>query len=181
MVKGDGRGAVRTRAGTAARSLEMTVQYATEKPWVPSRARLRRWVSAALGRRRAAGDLTVRIVGRAESRSLNRRYRSKDRPTNVLSFRATVAQAEDRRQLGDLVVCAPVIAREAHEQAKARDAHWAHMIVHGTLHLLGYDHERAADAKRMERRERRILAGLGFPDPYLPAGTRGDRLKTVPG
>lgn len=169
MVKADGRIARRARKHTAARSLDMTVQYATEKPWVPTRGHLRRWVCAALGRRLAGGDLTVRIVGRAESRSLNRRYRSKDKPTNVLSFPATVTRAEDRRRLGDLVVCAPVVAREAREQAKTRDAHWAHMIVHGTLHLLGYDHERAADARRMERKETRILAGLGFPDPYAPA------------
>ena len=159
----DGNGG---RARRAAR-LALTVQYETETPWVPSRRSLSRWADAALARRNGAQrDLTVRIVGRTESRTLNRRFRDQDKPTNVLSFRATVRQAEGRRPLGDLVICAPVVAHEARAQAKTREAHWAHMIVHGTLHLLGYDHERLAEARRMERREIAILTGLGFADPY---------------
>jgi probable rRNA maturation factor len=146
--------------------LALTVQYETEAPWVPSRRSLSRWAGAALANRTTQRDLTVRIVGRTESRTLNRRFRDQDKPTNVLSFRATVRQADGRRPLGDLVVCAPVVAHEAREQEKTREAHWAHMIVHGTLHLLGYDHERLAEAQRMERREVAILASLGFPDPY---------------
>jgi probable rRNA maturation factor len=147
-------------------SVEVVVQYATRKPWAPPRKQIARWVRAALGRRRGAWSLGVRVVGRAESRRVNDRYRHRDRPTNVLSFNATVPEADGRRLLGDLVACAPVIAREAREQGKSRTAHWAHMIVHGTLHLRGYDHERDADARRMERRERTILDHLGYPDPY---------------
>jgi probable rRNA maturation factor len=147
-------------------SVEIAVSYATRKPWVPPRRQIARWVRAALGRNRGAWSLAVRVVGRAESRRVNRQYRHRDRPTNVLSFNATVREADGRRLLGDLVVCAPVIAREARAQGKSRAAHWAHMIVHGTLHLRGYDHERDAEAERMERRERTVLGHLGYPDPY---------------
>jgi probable rRNA maturation factor len=122
--------------------------------------------------RRAHADdgarLCVRIVGPAESRRLNRRYRGKDRPTNVLSFPASAEERTLTRALGDLVICAAVVAREAREQCKPLAAHWAHMVVHGTLHLLGYDHERSRAATRMERLETAILAGLGYPDPYAP-------------
>jgi probable rRNA maturation factor len=146
--------------------LEVAVIYATRKPWVPTRKQIARWVRAAVGGRRGAWSLGLRIVGRAEGRRVNRQFRRRDRPTNVLSFNATVRAADGRRLLGDLVVCAPVVAREAREQRKTRAAHWAHMIVHGTLHLRGYDHQRDADARRMERRERSVLAALGFADPY---------------
>lgn len=130
---------------------------------VPSPARLREWAGAALGGERAqAGELTLRIVGSAESRRLNRTWRGKDKPTNVLSF-----GYETPGVLGDLVLCAPVIAREAREQGKTLAAHWAHMVVHGVLHLRGLDHIRPADAKVMEARERAILGRLSFPDPYL--------------
>ena len=162
------------------------VQYARREPWVPSRRRIAGWARAAMGTRRG-GELSVRVVGNAESRRLNRHYRGKDKPTNVLSFgfeKGTVPFSNNARRgprgakrglssfpLGDLVVCAPVVAREAREQGKSREAHWAHMIVHGTLHLLGYDHERDADAKRMERREIAILKQLGYINPYeIPRG-----------
>jgi len=147
-------------------SLAITVSYATRKPWVPSRKHIARWVRATLGRRRGAWDLAVRVVGRAESHRFNRRFRRRNKPTNVLSFPATLRRVDGRRPLGDLIVCAPVVAAEARAQSKSRAAHWAHMIVHGTLHLAGYDHEHSAAAARMERRERRILAALEFPDPY---------------
>jgi probable rRNA maturation factor len=147
-------------------SVEIAVTYATRKPWVPSRKQIAGWARAALGRRRGAWDLSVRVVGRAESHRFNRRYRHRNKPTNVLSFPATLRRVDGRRQLGDLIVCAPVVGAEARAQRKSRAAHWAHMIVHGTLHLAGYDHERSAAAARMERRERRILAALGYPDPY---------------
>ncbi|MGH8198713.1 MAG: rRNA maturation RNase YbeY, partial [Steroidobacteraceae bacterium] len=110
------------------------------------------------------GELGIRVVGAGESRRLNERWRGRPAPTNVLSFPA--APALRGRQLGDIVVCAPVVAREAREQGKALSAHWAHMIVHGTLHLLGFDHVRAADAKRMEGRERALLRRIGIADPY---------------
>ncbi len=147
-------------------SLEIIVVYASRKPWAPPRKHIARWARAALGRRRGAWELAVRVVGRAEIRRLNRRFRRKDRPTNVLAFQTTVKQADGRKLLGDLVICAPVVAREAHDQAKSLAAHWAHMIVHGALHLTGYEHERGADARRMERRERSILKAIGFSDPY---------------
>lgn len=135
------------------------VQRAVAARGVPGPARLRRWARAALGRR--GGELTVRIVGPAESRALNRRYRGKDQATNVLSFPSDAPGV-----LGDLVICAPVVRREAREQGKRGAAHWAHMVVHGVLHLLGFDHIRPADARVMEARERAILARLSYPDPY---------------
>ena len=131
---------------------------------VPSPARLRAWARAALAGQ--AGELTLRIVGNAESRALNREYRGKDKPTNVLSF-----PYESPGELGDLVLCAPVVNREAKEQGKTAAAHWAHLIVHGTLHLVGYDHEVEGDAARMERREIAVLKRLGFANPYRPRKT----------
>lgn len=148
--------------------LELTVQYATRRPWVPARNMIALWAYAALGPRFAPSELSVRVVGPAEGRRLNKQYRGKDKPTNVLSFPAAdAASVDERKVLGDLVICADVVAREAREQGKARAAHWAHLVIHGTLHLLGYDHERPADARRMERREIGILKSLGYPNPYV--------------
>jgi probable rRNA maturation factor len=118
------------------------------------------WAGEAIGRRAAGGELGVRVVGAAESRRLNCRYRGMDKPTNVLSF------AGDACLLGDLVICAAVVRSEAREQGKSLQAHWAHLVVHGALHLIGYDHERAAEAKRMERREVAVLRRLGYANPY---------------
>jgi probable rRNA maturation factor len=145
---------------------EIVIQRRVAGRGVPAPATLRRFVHAALDD--SAGELTLRIVGAAESRALNKRYRGKDKPTNVLSFvpSPVVGESQGEGALGDLVLCAPVIAREAREQRKTLRAHWAHMIVHGCLHLRGYDHERPRDAGRMEARERNILKGLGFSDPY---------------
>ncbi|HEY7379000.1 MAG TPA: rRNA maturation RNase YbeY [Steroidobacteraceae bacterium] len=156
----------RSRADARSPALEVSVQYATRKPWAPSSVRISFWAFAALGRKPGRWDLAVRVVGAAESRRLNRRYRRKDRPTNVLSFPASVPRADGSRPLGDLVVCAAVVAREAREQDKTLAQHWAHMIVHGTLHLLGYDHERPGEARRMERWETGVLRTLGYPNPY---------------
>jgi probable rRNA maturation factor len=142
---------------------------------------VRRWARAAHAagvaalstRKRAAlvasgggASLCVRVVGAAESRRLNAGYRGKDRPTNVLSFPASPAERTFGGALGDLLVCAPVVAREAREQHKPPVAHWAHMIVHGTLHLLGYDHEVSRAARRMEALEVEILRGFRYHDPY---------------
>ena len=127
---------------------------------VPSPARLRAWARAALGGQ--AGELTLRVVGAPESRALNLRYRGKDQPTNVLSF-----PYGEPGVLGDVVLCAPVVNREAREQGKAAAAHWAHMVVHGVLHLRGFDHIRKTEARVMETTERAILARLSYPDPYL--------------
>jgi len=172
-------------AGTAPVTVEL--QLATRRPWVPGPVTLRRWARAAHAaglealpvrkRRRheaveASAVLCVRIVGSAESRRLDREYRGKDKPTNVLSFPASAAERVASGALGDLVICAPVVAREAREQRKTLGAHWAHMVVHGTLHLLAYDHERARDARAMEALEVEILRGLGFHDPYAPVSTQ---------
>jgi probable rRNA maturation factor len=150
-----------------ARTVAVAVQRATRAAGVPPTARLTRWALAAL-ERKARGELTVRVVGRGESAALNARYRGARGPTNVLSFLSDPAAVKAREllPLGDVVICASVVAREAREQGKALAAHWAHMVVHGTLHLQGYDHENARDAAEMEARERALLAGLGFPDPY---------------
>jgi probable rRNA maturation factor len=148
---------------------DITVQRRVPAAGVPSSSTLRGWAVAALGH--AHGELTIRIVDEAESADLNGRYRQKPYPTNVLSF-PYEAEGLEEPVLGDLVICAPVVAREAVEQGKDARAHWAHMVVHGVLHLLGLDHENDADAERMETKERQILAGLGFADPY--AGERDD-------
>jgi probable rRNA maturation factor len=142
------------------------VQLATLLRPVPRTPEFSRWVDAALAAEGAAGEISIRVVDEEESRALNREYRSKDRPTNVLSFPAELPAEIEPRLLGDIVLCAPVVAAEAVAQGKSARAHWAHLVVHGTLHLLGYDHERSPEARRMEARETSILAGLGFPDPY---------------
>lgn len=152
-------------------SLSVAVRFGTRRPWVPSAGRIARWAEAAAGARVPARELAIRVVTPAESRRLNRGYRGKDKPTNVLSFPGgVVAAGVPDAPLGDLAICAGVVAREARAQRKSLSAHWAHMVVHGTLHLMGYDHEDDAEALRMERRERVVLARLGFADPY--AGER---------
>jgi probable rRNA maturation factor len=142
------------------------VQYGANTERVPSPAQLRTWARAALAGRCEAGELTVRIVGEAEGAELNARYRGRRGPTNVLSFPYEDVPGVDLPLLGDIVICAPVVRREAAEQGKPEPAHWAHMVVHGTLHLLGHDHIEAEEARAMETMERQILAGLGYPDPY---------------
>jgi probable rRNA maturation factor len=147
---------------------EVGIQRAVRRG-IPGDARIRSWARAALGARGAGRELAVRVVGAAEGRRLNAAWRGKDYATNVLSFPAPAAPRAagiPPAALGDVVICAPVVAREARAQRKPLVAHWAHLVVHGSLHLLGYDHERAADARRMERRERRVLAALGFDNPY---------------
>ena len=141
---------------------------------VPHASALSKWANLAYaaatrGKSRTVA-LTIRIVGNTESRALNRTYRGKDKPTNVLSFPADLPPASSLQPpampLGDLAICAPVVAREAREQGKAPAAHWAHMVVHGVLHLMGYDHENDRDALAMESKEIRILKQFGYPDPY---------------
>ncbi len=138
----------------------LTVQRASRASHIPSDRRLRRWAKAALP---DDADVTVRYVASAEARRLNREFRGKDYATNVLSFPYGPARGA---VAGDIVICAPVVAREARERGGSVEAHHAHLLVHGLLHLQGYDHEREADARRMERRERAVLAQFGFPDPY---------------
>ena len=148
--------------------LRVVVQNASVVGAVPSARKLSRWLERSLGDE-ASGELAIRIVDETESADLNLRYRNKSGATNVLSFTGTEPSSslgEEDRVLGDLVICAPVVAREADAQGKPLDAHWAHIVLHGTLHLLGYDHESNADAEIMERRERELLSALGFDDPY---------------
>ena len=142
----------------AALGLSLQFADATHRPLLP-RHRVARWLRAALA---APAELTVRIVGSEEGRALNREFRARDYATNVLTFDYQRAPTV----LADIVLCAPVVAREAGEQGIALEAHYAHLLVHGTLHAQGFDHERATDAKRMEARETEILAGLGIADPY---------------
>jgi probable rRNA maturation factor len=143
------------------------VQNAAKASGVPKRAELERWALRALAKD-VRGELTLRIVDERESAELNSRYRGKKGPTNVLSFSADAPAAggDELLPYGDVVICAAVVAREAREQGKPLAAHWAHMVVHGALHLQGFDHENVRDAGIMEARERALLAELGFPDPY---------------
>ena len=134
----------------APRKSNSTVQFAVPRRGVPGARSLRAWAASV-----AAIPVTLRVVGRSEGRRLNREFRKKDYATNVLSFHS-----------GDIVLCHPVIAREARDQGKAVAAHYAHLVVHGVLHLRGYDHKNKSEAARMARAERRILARLGFADPY---------------
>jgi len=152
--------------------LDVAVSYAVPRAGLPAAVSFRRWVAAALDGRIREADLAIRIVGSKEGRALNRHYRGKDYATNVLSFPADIADGVKLPKgvvmplLGDLVLCAPVIAREAREQKKPLAAHYAHLTVHGALHLLGWDHQDTREAECMEQLEREILAGLGIEDPY---------------
>lgn len=154
-------------------SLQVAVQYAAPRRGVPSPQGFRRMVREALAGRRRRAEVVVRVVDEAESAALNEAYRGRRGPTNVLSFPFEAPPGASTGLLGDLVICAPVVAREAQEQGKPARAHWAHMVVHGVLHLLGYDHQTPVQAVEMEDLERDILARLGYPDPY-----RGDETKS---
>jgi probable rRNA maturation factor len=143
--------------------LGFNVQYAVATRNVPARALLRKWARAGLEH---DAKITVRIVGLAEGRALNRNFRGKGHATNVLTFVFRDTPPFE----GDLALCAPVIAREARDQDKSIAAHYAHLVVHGVLHLQGYDHEKDADACIMENRESQIVAGLGYADPYGSGG-----------
>ena len=150
--------------------LDVAVGYALPRAGIPAAASFRKWVAAALAGRIREADLAIRIVDSEEGRALNRHYRGKDYATNVLSFPAELPEGLPKGVkfplLGDLVICAPVVAREADAQGKPRNAHYAHLTVHGCLHLLGMDHLDPREAEAMEQLERDILAGLGVPDPY---------------
>jgi len=147
--------------------LELDLQIASDAAELPSEAQFRSWCSIALRQRTADSELTIRLVDEAEGRELNHTWRHKDYATNVLSFPADVPdELLDIPLLGDLVICVPVVEREANEQGKTREAHWAHLVIHGCLHLLGYDHIEDAEAEEMEALERQLLAELGHPDPY---------------
>jgi probable rRNA maturation factor len=148
------------------RRLEIEVSYAARGPWTPRRGQFAAWAAAALEDLPQPAVLSIRIVGAARSRSLNARYRRKDKATNVLSFAGAGASPDGRRFLGELVICAPVVAREARLSGRTAPSHWAHLTVHGVLHLLGFDHERAGQARKMAAAEIQILDRLGFSNPY---------------
>lgn len=144
--------------------LSLAVQYASEAAGLPTRAQFRRWVKTALQRDTA---MTVRIVDEAEGRELNRNYRGKDYATNVLTFVYNAAEPRNSGPLqGDVVICAPVVAREAAMQHNDPLAHYAHLTIHATLHLQGYEHETEADAAAMETLETALMLKLRYPDPY---------------
>lgn len=143
----------------ASRRLNLSVQYACNREGLPLRTDFVRWARAAL---EGGGNITIRLVDAEEGQELNRDYRGKDYATNVLSF----PYDTEPLVMGDLVICPSVVAREAAEQNKPLDAHYAHLTVHGMLHLQGWDHEEDDEAQAMEDTEREILAALGYPDPY---------------
>jgi probable rRNA maturation factor len=151
---------------TEPESPAIEVQYAVASEALPSADDIRHWVSHALQGGEGDVELVVRIVDEAEMTALNQRYRGKSGVTNVLSFPYEPLPGVSSGLLGDIVVCAPVVAEEAVRQGKSLDAHWAHLVMHGVLHLQGYDHHHDPDAYRMETQETQLLAGLGFDDPY---------------
>ena len=150
---------------------DVSVSYGLPRAGLPAPVSFRKWAAAAVEGRILRGDLAIRVVDTKEACSLNRHYRGKDYATNVLSFPAELPEGlpKDVKMplLGDLVLCAPVVAREAKEQKKPLAAHYAHLTVHGALHLLGWDHDDEREAECMEQLEREILAGIGIEDPYL--------------
>jgi probable rRNA maturation factor len=153
-------------------ALEVEVQIVSSSESVPASESLQAWVESAMDRRCAA-TLTLRVVDETESSELNERFRTASGPTNVLAFPPGDSLpdiADELPPLGDIVICAPVVEREAAEQGKSLDAHWAHICIHGALHLLGFDHETENEAEVMEAREVEILQSLGFPNPYIDAG-----------
>jgi probable rRNA maturation factor len=158
----------------SANALKLDLARGT-RAWAPARARMNHWAAAALGRQGEGREIAVRVVAARESQQLNKLWRGKDKPTNVLSFPAPPALKHPAARLpdtslplGDLVICAAVVREEAQRFGKKLEAHWAHMVVHGTLHLAGYDHERnERDRLKMERREISVLKTFGFGNPYL--------------
>jgi probable rRNA maturation factor len=157
---------------SAARALKLDLARGT-RAWAPARSRMNNWAAAALGKRGEGRELAVRVVAASESRELNKLWRGKDKPTNVLSFPAPDQTKRGKPRdvalpLGDLVICAEVVRREAMRDGKPLQAHWAHMVIHGVLHLVGYDHEAGRrEQLRMERREISVLKRFGIGNPYL--------------
>lgn len=145
----------------------LDLQLASTADNLPLETEIQQWLEAAILPFQAEAEVTVRIVDNNESQQLNLAYRGKDKPTNVLSFPFQCPPGIELSLLGDLVICAPVVVAEAKEQSKRLTAHWAHMVVHGSLHLLGFDHINDDDAEQMETEEVTILQQLGFTNPYL--------------
>ena len=146
-------------------TIEIELQNASRCATVPSLSQFQHWLSRVLVEHDAA-ELLIRLVDEEESRQLNAQYRHLDKPTNVLSFPADIPLEIELPLLGDIVICAPLVSLQAAQQGKSLDAHWAHLTIHGVLHLLGYDHQDDAQAEKMESLETDLLDQLGFPDPY---------------
>ena len=149
--------------------LHVDIQTACPEP-VPEEEDIRSWIAAALQNQRDEAEVSIRLVGEAEMTALNHNYRGKESSTNVLSFPSDLPADVDSSLLGDIVVCAAVVEREAQEQNKSLQAHWSHMLVHGSLHLLGYDHIEDKQAEQMETMETTIMKSLGYPCPYSGSG-----------
>lgn len=145
----------------------INIQRASAIPEIPTDRKIRNWAKAALDNRGQDTELTIRIVDMDEGTQLNRHWRKASGPTNVLSFPADGVEEYAPGLLGDIVICAPVVNNEARQQNKAIDAHWAHMVIHGILHLSGYDHDNSKDAEKMESLEITILESLGYKNPYI--------------
>lgn len=149
-------------------AIELDLQLAVEnEQGLPSEQQLQTWLDKTIIPFQPQAELTIRIVDEAESHQLNLEYRGKDKPTNVLSFPFEVPPGIEMDLLGDLIICRQVVEQEAKEQNKPLNAHWAHMVVHGSLHLLGYDHIEDEDAEEMESLETEIMQAMGFDDPYI--------------
>lgn len=149
-------------------SIELDLQLAVEdENGLPSFEDVQRWLSNTVEKFQTQAEITVRIVDEEESHQLNHEYRGKDKPTNVLSFPFEAPPGIEIDLLGDLIICRQVVEREAKEQGKPLMAHWAHMVVHGSLHLLGYDHIEDDEAEEMESLETEIMQSMGFEDPYI--------------
>ena len=146
--------------------VDLDIQVASDSTQLPEHSAMELWATAAVSEHREVAEISIRIVDAEEGQALNNEWRGKDYPTNVLSFPSDFPEELNIPLLGDLVICAPVVEREAQEQGKSLEAHWAHMMIHGTLHLLGYDHIEDSEAEAMEALETRIIQSLGFPDPY---------------
>ncbi len=146
--------------------MKVNIQVASKAKYIPAPASFKRWIKAVLQNKKTDAEVIVRIVDEAESRELNFKYRHKNTPTNVLAFPFDAPPVIDISFLGDIAICAPIVNKEAAEQGKSVEAHWAHLTIHGMLHLLGYDHLKIKDAKKMEARETEILNNLGFLNPY---------------
>jgi probable rRNA maturation factor len=146
-------------------TITIDVQYATARGKVPDRRKIRKWAMTCLAGANKDMEFTIRIVGEREACELNRKWRGKNKATNVLSFPAGHTRFAPGL-LGDIILCAPIILREAREQNKQPNAHWAHMVIHGLLHLMGYDHTRKKDAEIMETIEIEKLQSLNYPNPY---------------
>ena len=147
-------------------AIDVDVQFAAQSPQIPDRQSIKMWVRTVLADYNKDTELVIRVVDEYEGTELNKKWRQMDTPTNVLSFPVSNIEAINHNILGDIVICAPVVTREAREQGKSIDAHWAHMVIHGVLHLLEYNHITKEDAEIMETLETDILANLGYADPY---------------